>query len=295
MTSEREERISGIFTAARELTGDERAAFLAEACTGDEELRHEVEELLAAEARAADFLEQPLSALAADLFTASPAPSSSSFGSSFGGSLPTDRLLGRYRILSRLGIGGMGEVFLAEDTQLDRRVAIKLLPAEFTSDSERVRRFIREAKAASALNHPNILTVYEIGEVQTDAGKLHCIVTEYVDGQTLRARMSVGEDATRCRPRSGNSSRWRSGRRARGRDHSPRHQTRKPHAPSRRLRQAAGLRPRQADRTDQRGATSEGGRPSIRRFSLHRSGHSDGHGALYVAGTGAWTFDGCAH
>ena len=86
----------------------------------------------------------------------------------------------------------MGEVFLAEDTQLDRRVAIKLLPAEFTSDAERVRRFIREAKAASALNHPNILTVYEIGQIQTDAGKLHCIVTEYVDGQTLRERMAAG-------------------------------------------------------------------------------------------------------
>ena len=81
--------------------------------------------------------------------------------------LPDSPLLGRYRILSRLGAGGMGEVFLAEDTQLDRRVAVKLLPAEFTTDPERLRRFIREAKAASALNHPNILTIHEIGEVQT--------------------------------------------------------------------------------------------------------------------------------
>jgi Tol biopolymer transport system component len=106
--------------------------------------------------------------------------------------LPAGRLIGRYRIQSRLGAGGMGEVFLAEDTHLDRRVAVKMLPAEFTSDAEWVRRFIREAKAASALNHPNILTVHEIGQVQTEAGNLHYIVTEYVDGQTLRERITAG-------------------------------------------------------------------------------------------------------
>ena len=107
--------------------------------------------------------------------------------------LPDSPLLGRYRILSRLGAGGMGEVFLAEDTQLDRRVAVKLLPAEFTTDAERLRRFIREAKAASALNHPNILTIHEIGEVQITGGSLHFIVTEYVHGQTLRERMDAGK------------------------------------------------------------------------------------------------------
>ena len=78
----------------------------------------------------------------------------------------------------------MGEVYLAEDTRLDRRVALKLLPAAFTKHADRVRRFIQEAKAASALNHPNIITIYEIGEAD---GK-HFIAAEFIDGQTLRYR-----------------------------------------------------------------------------------------------------------
>src|SRR5215470_15246863 len=190
MSPERDRQISSLFHAARELTAGQRASFLAEACEGDDELRREVEALLLGDAQAGDFLQQPLRAVAADLF----ASSSSSEGASFAdASLPVGSLLGRYRILSRLGAGGMGEVFLAEDTQLDRRVAVKLLPAEFTSDAERVRRFIREAKAASALNHPNILTIHEIGQVQTETSGLYFIITEYVDGQTLRGRMAAGK------------------------------------------------------------------------------------------------------
>jgi serine/threonine protein kinase/Tfp pilus assembly protein PilF len=88
-----------------------------------------------------------------------------------------------YRIVSKLGAGGMGEVWLAEDTRLDRKVALKLLPAEFTQDADRVRRFMQEAKAASALNHPNIITVYDIGE--SEAGRF--IVMELVAGRTLRS------------------------------------------------------------------------------------------------------------
>jgi predicted ATPase len=98
-------------------------------------------------------------------------------------SLTAGTAISYYRILSRLGAGGMGEVYLAEDTRLDRRVAIKLLPAEFTKDAERVRRFMQEARAASALNHPNIITVYDIGE--GEAGRF--IVMELVAGRTLRA------------------------------------------------------------------------------------------------------------
>ena len=90
--------------------------------------------------------------------------------------------LGHYRILSPLGAGGMGEVYLAEDTKLDRRVALKVLPAQYTQDEDRLRRFVQEAKAASALNHPNIITIHEIGEAQ--AG--HFIVMELVQGRTLR-------------------------------------------------------------------------------------------------------------
>ncbi|MCU1289586.1 MAG: hypothetical protein JWN60_1815 [Acidobacteria bacterium] len=89
--------------------------------------------------------------------------------------------LGHYEIIRQLGAGGMGEVFLAEDSKLDRRVALKILPPEFAKDADRMSRFVREAKSASALNHPNIITIHEIGE----AGGIHYIATEYIDGKTL--------------------------------------------------------------------------------------------------------------
>ena len=94
----------------------------------------------------------------------------------------------RYTIISFLGVGGMGEVYLAEDTKLGRKVALKTLPAEFTNDKERLRRFQQEARAASALNHPNLLTIHEIGA----EGGAHFIAAEYIDGETLRARLKHG-------------------------------------------------------------------------------------------------------
>jgi serine/threonine protein kinase len=93
--------------------------------------------------------------------------------------------LRHYRILSKLGSGGMGEVYLAHDSTLDRKVALKILSEEFAIEGERKRRFIQEAKAASALNHPNIITIYEIAEV----GNKHFIAAEFIDGDTLRVRM----------------------------------------------------------------------------------------------------------
>jgi serine/threonine-protein kinase len=102
-------------------------------------------------------------------------------------SIPTGTKLGRYEIRSQLGAGGMGEVYLAEDTKLDRKVALKILPAEFAGDRGRMSRFVQEGKAVSALNHPNILTIYEIDE----ADSVHFIATEFIDGETLRQRMKT--------------------------------------------------------------------------------------------------------
>jgi len=94
--------------------------------------------------------------------------------------------LNHYEVISHLGAGGMGDVYLAQDTRLKRRVALKLLPAQLTADADRLRRFEQEAQAASALNHPNIITIYEIGEVEG----VHYIATEFIDGLTQR-RMGV--------------------------------------------------------------------------------------------------------
>src|SRR5215813_12517706 len=133
-TQERWGRIERLWNAALELAQPDRAAFLAEACEGDEELRREVESpaLEVAAKAQAETQEETL----------------------------IGRMIGHYRILSLLGEGGMSEVYLAHDTSLERRVALKLLPAKFTQDADRLRRFIQEAKAASALNHPNIITIH---------------------------------------------------------------------------------------------------------------------------------------
>src|SRR5712691_3016189 len=102
--------------------------------------------------------------------------------------------LGRYEVRSQIGAGGMGEVYLAQDTKLDRQVALKVLPAEVAVKQERMRRFVQEAKAASALNHPNIITIYEIEQIDS----VNFIATEFIDGETLRERirgatMKLGE------------------------------------------------------------------------------------------------------
>src|SRR5690349_21549146 len=93
-----------------------------------------------------------------------------------------------YRVVSPLGAGGMGEVYLAVDTRLDRKIALKLLPAHFTANEDRVWRFLTEAKAASAINHPGILTIYDVGKIDD----LHFIASEFVEGRTLRDRIASG-------------------------------------------------------------------------------------------------------
>ncbi len=175
---EKWKQVEELFNAALELEPAARDSFLAEACAGDQELRREVESLLAYENQTAGFIQKPAlevaaNALAADAHKADQPKTIS-------------RQIGAYRIIEPLGKGGMGEVHLAFDPRLGRKVAIKLLPAEFTADAERVRRFEQEARAASALNHPNIITIHEIGE----ENGAHYIVTEFIDGRTLRERMT---------------------------------------------------------------------------------------------------------
>ncbi len=181
MTPELYKQVGRIYHEALELATEDRSAFLDQACGGNEELQREVERLLASHEQLGNFLAEPAVAAAAELLVEEKKPS-------FIG-----RLLGHYQILSPIGAGGMGEVFLAQDLRLERRVALKLLPPEFTTNRDRVRRFEQEAKAASALNHPNIVTIHEIGQVKTEAGDLHFIAEEFIEGQTLRHQIKEGK------------------------------------------------------------------------------------------------------
>ena len=172
MKAERLQQVSPIFHQVVGLPPEERAAFLASACKGDATLREDVESLLSAHERAGSFIESPAYERAAELLTDEPA------------SL-VGQLIAHYRIVAPLGRGGMGEVYLARDTKLERSVALKFLPSNVASDKEKMRRFTQEAKAAAALNHPNIAHIYEIGETAAT----HFIAMEYVDGVTLSEKI----------------------------------------------------------------------------------------------------------
>jgi serine/threonine protein kinase/Tfp pilus assembly protein PilF len=174
MTPERLQQIEDLYHSALERDSAERVAFINDSCNGDEELRYEVESLLASHEQAGDFIEAPVHEVAARLIAENQQRSM------------VGRAIGHYEIIELLGAGGMGEVYLARDKTLSREVALKLLPEYFTRDEARVRRFQQEARNASGLNHPNILTIYEISEF---AGQ-HFIATEFIDGETLRERMA---------------------------------------------------------------------------------------------------------
>ncbi len=152
MDSERLKQVEEIYHAALEIAPAERESFFKESCRADENLRHEVESLLAFENTFDSFIDTPCESLAAEIFSEKEI-------SDFIG-----RQINQYKVLSLLGEGGMGGVYLARDTRLDRQVALKILPPGFVGEQARLGRFVREAKAASALNHPNIITIYEIGE-----------------------------------------------------------------------------------------------------------------------------------
>src|SRR5574341_109990 len=177
MTPEQYKRIGELYHEALAREPDERAAYLAEASAGDEESRRQVEALLAAHEQAGEFLTAP------DPSLLNPTPDDRKPEAAAG------LKLGQYEVISLLGAGGMGEVYLARDTRLSRLVALKLLPAEYTQDADRVRRFKQEAHAASGANHPNIITIFDIGEAFLEEGIKHYIATEYIDGQTLRGRL----------------------------------------------------------------------------------------------------------
>ncbi|MBS1790011.1 MAG: AAA-like domain-containing protein [Acidobacteria bacterium] len=176
MNSDRWKQINELYYAALERSTQERELFLNDKCLGDDTLRMEVSSLLASNDEAGDFMNASAIEVAARTISAeSDQPQ-------------IGERLGHYKIISPLGAGGMGEIYLAEDTRLNRKVAVKLLPRQFTRDADRVRRFKQEARAASSLNHPHIVTIFEIGE---DRG-WHYIVTEFIDGQTLRQRLTSG-------------------------------------------------------------------------------------------------------
>ena len=174
MTPERWQQIKHVFQSVIERPTPERAAYLEQACVSDPSLRSEVETLVFAHERAGD----SVSALGAEV-------AATMLAQTEAGSI-ADQRLGPYQIIRQIGQGGMGEVYCARDTKLDRIVALKILPREVAADQERMRRFVREAKAASSLNHPNVATIHEIGE----ADGVSYIVMEHVEGETLAARIS---------------------------------------------------------------------------------------------------------
>ena len=172
---ERWATIKRLHQAALDEEPGQRAAYLDEACAGDEALRSEVQELLAYEQHAASFMETPAVEIAAKSMHGEPDPL-------------IGRSLGHYCVESLLGAGGMGEVYLARDPRLERRVALKILPPDLIGDVDRLQRFTREAKAASALNHPNVATIHDIGE----SVGVRFIVMEYVEGHTLAEKIAGG-------------------------------------------------------------------------------------------------------
>ncbi len=174
MSSERWERTKEILEQALCLVPEERQAFLELACGADADLRMEVESLIAAHEEAGS---QFLGAAAPEVLQLAPSRA-----------LTAGTKLGPYEIIAPLGAGGMGEVYRARDTHLGRTVAIKILPAAFSADQDRLHRFKEEARSASALNHPNIITIHDLGQ----EGSTHYIAMELVEGKTLRELLVSG-------------------------------------------------------------------------------------------------------
>ena len=176
MTPARLQTIEEIYRAALDQEPDQIGTFLDTACEGDEPLRRKVEALLSSRQQAASFIETSAVGLATKIIQNGQTD------------LLIGRTIGHYKISEAIGTGGMGEVYLATDMTAGRKAALKLLPMRFTGDAERLKRFQQEARAVVALNHPNILTVYEIGEDHS----IHYIASELIEGETLRQRLTRG-------------------------------------------------------------------------------------------------------
>src|SRR5216117_3258884 len=176
MKAERWKQVNDLFQSAVERAPEERAAFLDEACHGDEGLRRELRSLLTSYERSENFIELPAFEVAPELMT------KDRTGALVG------NVFSHYRIESLIGVGGMGEVYLARDERLGRKAALKFLPDSLTTDETQLSRFKNEARTASSLNHPNILTVYEIGA----EGNRQFIATEFIEGMTLRVSIARG-------------------------------------------------------------------------------------------------------
>ena len=182
MQTDRWRQIESLFHQALERAPKDRDLFLAIACDADVALRKEVESLLASQQKSDGLLEEPAADLAAEWAQASRQATGRTENLK-------QQAIGPYQILSKLGKGGMGEVYLAEDSRLRRKVALKLLPVEISNRKDRLRRLKIEAQAASATNHPNIITIYEIGVENS----VHFLATEFVEGQTLRKLLTSRE------------------------------------------------------------------------------------------------------
>src|SRR5436190_9056924 len=176
MNPARFQTIEQIFRSALDQEPDQIGAFLDTACEGDELLRCKVEALLGSRQQAASFIETSAVGLATRIIENGQAD------------LLVGQTIGHYKISESIGTGGMGDVYLAADMTAGRKAALKLLPMRFTGDAERLKRFQQEAHAVVGLNHPNIVTVYEIGEDHST----HYIASELIEGETLRQRLMQG-------------------------------------------------------------------------------------------------------
>ena len=172
MADEKWQKVRETFDSALRRKPEERRKFVREVCGNDKTLLAEVESLLAALDGAENFMETPAVAKVAGAFEAETKV------------LEKGKCFGHYEIIEQIGAGGMGEVYLARDKKLDRKVAVKILNEKFNGDESNLRRFVSEAKAASALNHPNILVVHEIGESE----EIHYIVSEYIKALSFPRR-----------------------------------------------------------------------------------------------------------